>query len=421
MNNKDATIEANTIVNLFKSQNFDKAITKGKQFIKKFPSALAIYNVIGLSFSNKRDNKSAIYYFKLALQIDPFFISTINNLGNSYKALGDFKEAKKQFDKAFKLNPKYFTTLINLGSYNRDINKGEEAIQFYLKGLEIKKDISVYFALSLVLASVGKKKEAKIYMEKIIELSPEFIPPQAYMVDYLKPNEEESYIKKIKSILKKENLSISDKILLTFALGKAYEKLKDFKNASLNYKQGNEIKDNSLNIDIKRDIKQFKLITDYFTNISFDKIKLKNQSDKKIIFIIGLPRSGTTLIEQILSSHKEVYGGGEMLDMSKIVFNNFFDVTISDIFLKKENLKNAFPDYKELGLEYMNNLERFETDKKIITDKAPLNFRWIGFIKLMLPNAKIIHCKRNQFDNFLSLYLNSFESDMSWVYSEEKN
>ena len=241
------------------------------------------------------------------------------------------------------------------------------------------------------------------------------------MVDYLKPNEEESYIKKIKSILKKENLSISDKILLTFALGKAYEKLKDFKNASLNYKQGNEIKDNSLNIDIKRDIKQFKLITDYFTNISFDKIKLKNQSDKKIIFIIGLPRSGTTLIEQILSSHKEVYGGGEMLDMSKIVFNNFFDVTISDIFLKKENLKNAFPDYKELGLEYMNNLERFETDKKIITDKAPLNFRWIGFIKLMLPNAKIIHCKRNQFDNFLSLYLNSFESDMSWVYSEEKN
>ena len=73
MNNKDATIEANTIVNLFKSQNFDKAITKGKQFIKKFPSALAIYNVIGLSFSNKRDNKSAIYYFKLALQIDPFF------------------------------------------------------------------------------------------------------------------------------------------------------------------------------------------------------------------------------------------------------------------------------------------------------------------------------------------------------------
>ena len=103
------------------------------------------------------------------------------------------------------------------------------------------------------------------------------------------------------------------------------------------------------------------------------------------------------------------------MDLSKIIFDNFFNVTKDDI-----NLKNINEvDYEILGNDYLYNLKRFEQGNKIITDKAPLNFRWVGFLKLMLPDCKIIHCNRNKNDNFLSLYINAFESDMSWVYSED--
>ena len=391
------------------------AIAKGRQFIKKFPDILAIYNVIGLSFSNKGDQINAVNYFKKALQINPFFLSSINNLGNAYKIQGHFDKAKIEFQKAFEINPIYLTTIVNLANYNRDLNRVEDAIKFYLKALEIKKDEAVYFNLGILFASIGEKKNAKINFEKTIQINPSFIAAHAYLVDYIEPKELKNYIKKMNDFLNKDDLNVDDKIHIYFALGKAYEIFKDYTNASSNFTQGNIIKNNNLNISINRDIKQFDLIKKKFSEFNFNNLKGKIGTKKKTIFIIGLPRSGTTLVEQIISNHKQVYGAGELMDLSKIIFDNFFNVTKDDI-----NLKNINEvDYEILGNDYLYNLKRFEQGNKIITDKAPLNFRWVGFLKLMLPDCKIIHCNRNKNDNFLSLYINAFESDMSWVYSED--
>ena len=415
MEQNNSTNEINIIVNLFRSHNYDMAIAKGKRFIKKFPEVLTVYNVIGLSFSNKGDQKNAVDYFKKALQINPYFLSSINNLGNSYKVQGYFDRAKIEFEKALQINPNYLTTIINLANYNRDLNRVDDAIKYYFKALEIKKDEAIYFNLGILFSSIGEKQNAKINFEETIKLSPFFIAAHAYLVDYTNLEEMKNYIEKMKNFLNKDNLNISDKIHIYFALGKAYEISKDYKNASLNFKEGNIIKNNNLNISINRDIKQFNLIKKKFLDVDFSSLNKKTESKKKAIFIIGLPRSGTTLVEQIISSHSNVYGAGELMDLSKIIFDNVFDVSKDDINLKNQNEI----DYESLGNTYLSNLKRFKLGNKIITDKAPLNFRWVGFLKLMLPDSKIIHCNRNKNDNFLSIYINAFESDMSWVYSED--
>ena len=143
----------------------------------------------------------------------------------------------------------------------------------------------------------------------------------------------------------------------------------------------------------------------------------KTQSEKKIIFIVGLPRSGTTLIEQILSAHKLVFGAGELNYLRQIINNHFIQDNkllsqkISDYNLSEENTINN--EYSK----YLNNLNK---DSFVVTDKAPQNFVWIGFIKMFFPNAKIIHSKRNYKDIFLSNYKNNFVSnDMDWSYDPD--
>ena len=127
-------------------------------------------------------------------------------------------------------------------------------------------------------------------------------------------------------------------------------------------------------------------------------IKHKSFSNKKIIFICGMPRSGTTLVEQIISSHKKVYGAGELPFLTSAVQNNFFN----DSKLDKQKITEIQNSSKNLiNDQYFENISLFNIDEDVLTDKAPLNFKWIGFIKFFFPNSKIIHCKRDPKDNCL--------------------
>ena len=130
-----------------------------------------------------------------------------------------------------------------------------------------------------------------------------------------------------------------------------------------------------------------------------------------------MPRSGTTLVEQIISSHKKVYGTGELIFLTSIISDNFLNENKPNkqkIFEYQNSLKNLIND------QYFEKFALYNIDEQILTDKAPLNFKWIGFIKIFFPNSKIIHCKRNPQDNCLSLYKNDFSSPlMNWSFNQK--
>jgi hypothetical protein len=218
--------------------------------------------------------------------------------------------------------------------------------------------------------------------------------------------------------IKDQSLNNFQKIELYFALGKAYENIKHYKKSFENYKLGNTIKRDATKYQINDDVTLFENIKSSFSNINFQNLDNVGNKSNKMIFILGMPRSGTTIVEQIIANHKNVYGAGELKDLTEIIRENFL-VNDKIRFPEKFNIKDqAF--FNNMGTKYLENLDRYNANKNYITDKAPLNFRWIGLIKLILPKSKIIHCTRDPKDICLSLFKNIFEGQLNFSYSLEE-
>ena len=158
--------------------------------------------------------------------------------------------------------------------------------------------------------------------------------------------------------------------------------------------------------NINNEIDNFKKIKEFFLDTK--KMNISKNS-RKIIFIVGMPRSGTSLVEQILSSHSNVYGGGELVFLNKIIKKNFLD-NYQNTSLKEisgfEDLISKSHD------EYIGKISIFDNTKKDFTDKAPLNFKFIGFIKNIFPNSKIINCKRDPLDTLWSNFKHYFPASL---------
>jgi hypothetical protein len=195
------------------------------------------------------------------------------------------------------------------------------------------------------------------------------------------------------------------------------EDLKKYDQSFDYLKTANDLKKRLIISNLNDEIGLFKELIKKFDNIDFEKIKNKVET-KKIIFICGMPRSGTTLVEQILSSHSEVYGAGELLYLENSINKNFLENSKINrqkiIDLQSSSSENVF-------LDYFKCFDIYNLDKNIITDKTPQNFKWIGFIKIFFPNAKIILCQRNPKDNCVSLFKNDFPSlTMNWSFDQEE-
>ncbi len=208
-----------------------------------------------------------------------------------------------------------------------------------------------------------------------------------------------------------------DKIPLYFALGKSFNDQKKYSKSFHFYSLGNKIKNSTLNnYSLKIEEIYEKKIKEIFSNINFNQINNKKLFNKKIIFIVGLPRSGTSLVHQILSSHSKIKGIGE-----SEILNGFFNNKILDSkFLNKLKTNNTINfDFisdisNYIGFNYEKN-----SNKKIILDKSPFNFFWLGFIKLIFPQAKILHIIRNQEDTCLSIYKSLFgKTGVLWSYDK---
>jgi len=217
--------------------------------------------------------------------------------------------------------------------------------------------------------------------------------------------------------IKELNLNDNQKIFIYFALGKSFEDQKKYDQSYEFLKLANEAKNKFVKTDIiKNEILKFRNTKKIFDNISYKFKNINKLFQKKIIFIVGLPRSGTTLVHQLLSSAEDTYGFGESIFFSKYFEKNIFDQKfLANILNKKKIEEEIIKISNQIGQRYESM-----TSKNIYIDKMPPNFYWIGFIKLLFPNSKIIHITRNIKDNYLSIYKNLFgTTDMDWGYNEK--
>jgi len=411
---KEEKEEVQFILNNYKASNFDIVIGKGLKLLKKIPVFYEMHNIIGLSYHAKKDFKQAIKHYKNLINQEPKHFGCLNNLGNSFHAINKINDARSCYEKCLEINPKYINALVNLGNLKKDSNNFNEAIEYYLKALDINNKIFiVHYQLALAYLALGDFSNAKKFFLSTLEKNFKFTTADRMLSTFIDYNNDKSHMDSMINKIKDSTIQEIYKSELYFALGKAYEDLKKYDQSYENYKLGNEIKEKIIKYNIKNDKKLFENIKSSFSKLNFENEKQENKSDKKLIFILGMPRSGTSLIEQILSSHEEIYGGGELRDLSLLVYEHFIDIE-SINFNKLTDSNNEIVN--EIRATYLENLKRFNTSRKYITDKDPLNFRWLGLIKLAFPDSKIIHCTRNKRDIGFSLWKNYFGEDINFAY-----
>ena len=415
----EAEKEAQIILNYFKAKDYISAEVKAKKLIKKFPNFQAVYNLLGLCLQSQKKFLEAIKYYKIAIQNNPNFFVAINNLGLTYHNMYDLKNAQHYYERAIEINPKFTHPISNLGNIKKELNNYEEAIKCYKLALSIDNKLYIVLHnLGMAYQALGKFEESKKYFDSVLKNNPKFTRADRSLSMSLKYDINNPHLKSMENKIKDQSLNNFQKIELYFGLGKAYEDIKNYKKSFENYKLGNKIKRDTIKYQINDDVKLFENIKNSFSNINFQNLENVGNKSNKMIFILGMPRSGTTLVEQIIANHKNVYGAGELRDLTQIIKENFL-VNDKIKFPEKFNIKDQ-NFFSNMGTKYLENLDRYNTNKNYITDKAPLNFKWIGLIKLILPKSKIIHCTRDPKDICLSLFKNFFEGELNFSYSLEE-
>ena len=263
--------------------------------------------------------------------------------------------------------------------------------------------------------SLGKIDKAKEIYFNIIKIDPTNTVSQRLIIDYLSTDE---LIQHRENLLKLSKLNLADfkRVELFFGLGIVNERLADYKNSSDYFTQANDLKRklNPFNFNILES--HFKDLLNVYGEISFDSNNLTNQ--KKIIFIVGLPRSGTSLVEAILGANNEIYNAGEIPNLKKIIRDEFIingNLDIKKIFKAKKTQDDKIYN-KYVNLESLES-----TVEKIITDKNTENFKFLGLINIFFNNAKIINCIRDPFENYCSLYKTNFNSKaLNWTNSKKE-
>ena len=414
--------ELKKISHHFELKDFDYVIQKSIILIKKNPKQIPFYNFLGLAYRQKGKLYLAEKILYEAHKMEPNNINVLTNLASVYRHLEDFSKSIKYFEIGYKNNPNNVNLLCNYANLKRDLNDIKGSIKLYKKAFDNNNNLPI--VLQNIAGSyqiIGEFENSKKYLKKLINNFPEMTLANKMLSDVIDYNKDDSHQKEMLINLNNKSYSEEQKIPFYFALAKSYDDQK-YLAKSFNYtNQGNIVSKKIITkngYSIKREINQFSYIKKIFENTDLNKINNKKKLGNNLIFILGLPRSGTTITHQIIASHSKVYGAGELTLLDQLIEKNLNNMNFLNIF--KDNSEKNNEKIIEIAETYINKFNFFKTEKSVFLDKSPLNFRFIGFIKVLFPNAKIIHCTRNLKDTALSIYKNTFDGfSLAWSYNED--
>ena len=409
---------------LFKDNKLNQVVKITKENINTHKAIAPYFNLLGMSLAKLGKNDEAKKFLLGGINKFPNEISLKSNIGLVLINLKDYNLAEKYIYEAIKINKEDIYALHALGVLKREQLKFKEALIIFNK--IIQKDVKFPKALSLLgqtyldLAQRNNDKELYILAKKNFLLSSQIFPTLtdidyilSQIIDY---SNNDFHQKKMLNKIKQLKLNNVQKTFIYFALGKSFEDQKKYDQSFEYIKLANQTKNKNINKNIlQNEISKFRNIKNIFSKINLTFNISEKLFQKKIIFIVGLPRSGTTLLHQLLSEAEDTYGFGESIILGKFFEKNIFDKNFISKLLNKKTIEDQLIlTSNEIGQKYESI-----SDKNVFIDKMPPNFYWIGFIKLLFPNSKIIHIKRNLKDNCLSIYKNFFgTSDMDWSYNE---
>jgi tetratricopeptide (TPR) repeat protein len=432
-------------------RRYTEAETEYRRALAINPTYAEAYNNMGSVLRDLERPAEAEQAYKRALSLRPNYLEALNNLILAHKDLKQYEEGLAVAREALKLNPQNGDAYAYIGAIHVDQkrieaafealqkslviapNKPEtlnmlgrayfeaeqpaKAIDAYKRAIALKPDFAdPYNNMGNALKEIGNFAEARKAFETCLALSPESLGTYVNLVDTYKfTSSEDRHLKSIETALARSDLTEERRMQLSFAAAKAYDDLKRFDEGFPLLLTGNALKRKTVEYDEKTVLAYFDRIRNVLTA---DVLRSKSgggNASATPIFVLGMPRSGTTLVEQILASHPRVKGGGELKDMSD---------TVNSV-RSKDGTTVPFPEFlpvanaaeiARIGEAYITKLTRRAPGAERITDKMPSNFYFLGLIHLALPGAKIIHSNRSPVDTCVSCFSKLFAGEQSQTY-----
>ena len=403
--------EIQSVVDVYISGDLSKAESLCKELLETNPQVAFLFNLMGLILAGQKKVNEAKDYYERGLKIDPAFAMIYNNLGLLFfqNKLTDYANvAENYYKKSITLNKEIPEPHTNLGSLYNSLSKYQEAILSYKEAIKINPKFSyAHHNLGNIYTALGDFMQARKHFEESIKSDETFYTSHRTLSRLIKYTETNEHYLKLNEIYKKiDDKNIEYKVNICFALGKANEDIKNFEAAFNFYKEANTLYRKKINFSLENEYKRFSEIKDIYNKNLFEKYLDSGYDNFSPIFIIGMPRSGTTLVEQILSSHHKVFGADEVDFIPEIMQSNFGNNNLNLYFKGVFDFNKS--DFRRIGEEYNKMMMKVSNNSTRTTDKLTKNFQAVGFIKLILPKSKIIHCKRNSMDNCFSIFKNHF-------------
>ena len=427
-----------------------------KQAISADPNFLDAHNNLGEVLTRLEDPDEALKVLDSVLKKDPNHESAWCNRGLALLALGNGEESKNSYLRAHAINNECVSAFAGLVMVALEFNRYELGIEAAEKLIATASDEPDSYAMfASVLLAQGKTEEAEAQYQKALSLDSEHIPSKVGMgniyvergslkaaeeifTECLGKDAEQStsalyslmQAKKIKpgmpeiALMEEEAKKLEGKLIdskaisLNFALGKMYDDLGEYEKGFPYYIEGCRIKRKVFNYSQKQKEQHIERIKQVFTKDFIEENSGHGNDSKVPIFVLGMPRSGTTLTEQIIASHPSAFGAGELKDLIDLIKE-----------YAPEDEGEAFADrfvgvepatLKHMGDTYLSQLLERSPDSPHITDKMPANFHYVGLIKMILPNAKIVHVNRHPLDNCISCFTRQFAHGQGFSYDLEE-
>ena len=393
------------------SQRPEEAVTAYRRAIALKPDYAEAHNNLGVALKdlNRLDEAAAYYQKAITLRVD--YAEAYTNLGMVQKAQGKPVEAVASYRRALALRPELVEAYTNLAGALKDLRQFEEAIACYKKAIALKPDCAeAYTGLGSFLRESGKLEEAVAYHERAFTLKPDCADAYRMWAHCKKCTADDLPIAaRVEALLAKSDASEKQQCALHYALGKIYDDLKQYDQAFLHYHRANQIDSVNFPFDRAQHSAMIDGLIQTFTPEFFERYRSFGSSSDVPMLVMGMMRSGTTLVEQIISSHPRVYGAGEL------------SVCEQAAALLKPDVPQALTQEKlrSLAEGYVNFLRVFSPDAPHIIDKLPSNFLNLGFFHLLFPQGRMIHCRRHPVDTCLSIYFHKFGGYHPYAYDLE--
>jgi len=420
----------------------DEAARSYRRVLHFRPDSVEAHNNLGNALRDSGRLEEAAASYRRAVAIRPDYAKLHNNLGNALLDLGRIEEAVASYSRALELEPDFAKAHSNLGSAFRELAKLDEAEASYRRALAIRADSSeILTNLGVVQRLQGRADEAEASLRRALSIDPGAAPTITSLAElyadrgqfaeaenlYKKAyaghpesaqawaglaalrkmtSDDSAWIKEAQRIAQRP-LRPRDEAHLRYAMGKFFDDVQDYEQAFVSYRRANEIaKAYSPPHDRQHLARTFEFTTRLYDREWLDRAKVTSNSSSRPIFIVGMPRSGTSLAEQILASHPAVFGAGELsfwktasLQVGSAALESGFDGSV----------------LAKLADEYLQLLTGLSLDASRVVDKMPANFAHLGMIHAALPNARFIHMRRNPIDTCLSIYFQNFHVAHSYA------